>query len=142
MNKSDTQVLNRLNVVIMPIHTKWLDLIIDRKKTIEVRKRNVREGINSILFYECKTGLITAYAHIFGTYWISRTHHFIDGTLENACLSNQEFWDYAGSDREVCCLALDNVYRIEPAITLADVGLTRAPQSYVYRHVELKGEQI
>lgn len=131
-----------MNVVIMPIHKKWLDLIISRKKTIEVRKRNVREGVNSILFYECKTGLITAHANIWGAYWISRAHHFIHGTLENSCLTNQELWDYAGSDREVCCLCLDNVYRFESPISLSDVGLTRAPQSYVYRHVELKGGRI
>lgn len=130
-----------MNVVIMPIHKKWLDLIIERKKTIEVRKRNVREGVNLILFYECKTGLITACAHIWGSYWIHRENHFIQGTLENACLTNQEFWDYAGDD-QICCLALDHTYRVEPGIKLADVGLTRAPQSYVYRNVDLKAERI
>lgn len=125
------------NVVIMPIHTKYLDLIVSGSKNIEMRKRAVWSSIEWVLFYENGTNLITAKAKIMsqGSYPLDVI--FESQFFNDTGITKSELLAYAGRHKELECLFLIYAERLDTPLTLADVGLTHAPQSYVYRDMEV-----
>lgn len=125
-------------VVIMPIHTKYLDLILDGAKRVEFRKRAVRPEVEWILFYENKTGKITAKAKILaaGSYPVDVIYE-TRPIMTNNGVTKDELLAYAGRNSEVICIWVIYAKLLDTPLTLADVGLTHAPQGYVYREMEV-----
>ncbi len=119
----------------MPIHTKWLDLIINGEKIIELRRQDLREGIHTVLFYECKTGQITAAAEVLSLSMKS-IHTLESQYSRHTCVTSSELSKYAAGNQWLLCIVLMDAIRLTTPITLAEVGLTRAPQSYVYRDID------
>ena len=125
--------------VIMPIHSKWLDLILINRKCIEVRKQGIRPDTEWILFYECGTGLITVKCKIDTTMKVHMgTMMRQQDTMQmGARMSFDELDKYANGKMFLFCIFMLRAKRLETPLTLSDVGLTRAPQSYVYREIEM-----
>lgn len=124
------------NIVIMPIHGRWLELLLSGKKVVELRKRSVWSSVDTILFYENGTGLINAKARLLrqsveSVLYIQRL------MSEQTCVSDEELESYASMQVELNCLFVSDVVRLKTPLSLAEVGLSHAPQAYVYRDMEV-----
>lgn len=126
----------KVKCVIMPIKPKYLEMILNGTKTIELRKRLIRCDTKYILFYESGTKLITC-----KSIWLwcdqCSLGKIRDNWSSNIGITQSELGKYAGSKEELACIRLYNPCRLDIPITLDDVGLTHAPQSYVYREIDI-----
>lgn len=131
------------HIVIIPIRPKWLELIMDGKKTVEIRSRVVNRGVSRILFYESGTGLITASAHIDRQYYATADEIIETSLISKACMVPSELISYAKCERnmdtkKIACIHVSEPYKLRIPIPLEEVSLMRAPQFYVYRYIALE----
>lgn len=139
--------IQKIKCVIMPIHKVYLEKILNGTKTYEIRKIDIRPGTQYILFYQIKYGVITAKATFNGQF--RRDPWWIDNTIwDKTGLSTEKLYKYS-SDNDYTIKTLNVIKLLNPSrlvnpIQIKDVGLKRAPQSFVYRDVSydmLLGEQ-
>ena len=135
---------------ILPIKPKWAADIYSGEKTIEVR-RHVPASLAydslkpafSVLLYETRpVQAITGQCMMMTTGYSIECYAVTDDQLRLACLTREEFEKYVGWDELwpaefVSLLSVTEPERFAQPQTLADHGLTRAPQSWVRSRKEV-----
>lgn len=118
--------------VLLSIHPEYVEAILAGTKKFEFRKRTFSDSVDTILLYATSpVKKILGEAKIAG---------LVSGKPENvwkktetyARISRENFFAYFGSTSEAHAYELTDVVRYEEPKTLADYGIKRAPQSFVY----------
>jgi predicted transcriptional regulator len=126
-----------MNILLISLHPRHSQNVFDNKKTIELRKRGVREenrqpAFNRILIYETSpTAEIVGYCEPVEILW-KDAQTFCNNYKNSLCLTSREIWDYLG-DRMGYGIRIRNPQKITP-IPLAqmrEVGIL-PPQGYRY----------
>lgn len=121
--------------VIMPIDHTHLCKLISKTKTMELRRAAIRLGTQYILFYENETNLITASAFIERCFW-ETPKKIWELHKKRIGITEEELFKYAGANNCLFCIRTWIYAVLKNPITLDEVNLSSAPQSYVYRELE------
>lgn len=131
-NKKEGKKLLPPRCVLLSIHPEYVEAILDGTKKFEFRKRTFSDSVDTILLYATSpVKKVLGEAKIAG---------LVSGKPENvwkkteayAGISREDFFSYFGSTSEAHAYELTDVVRYEEPKMLADYGIKRAPQSFVY----------
>lgn len=140
--------------VLMSLNPKWLELILKGLKTKEVRKRAPLLRTPFKVYLYCTMGEEAWMAGVKGKRESYQMNGMICGEatcvsitevnppFRNApcgsCLSTKELYEYAGTNKNLSFMALENPITYDEPKSLSEFGLERAPQSwqYVWQYVE------
>lgn len=133
-----------MDTLLISLHSRHAQNIFDRKKSIELRRKGVREDrygttFDHILIYETlPTAAIIGYCQA-GEVLYNDAQTFCDNYQSSLCLTAREIWDYLGGDRMGYGIKLRNPQRIAPIplSRMRELGIV-PPQGYRY----LSEEQI
>lgn len=136
--------------VLMSLNPKWLNMILCGTKTKEVRKRAPLLQTPFKVYLYCTKGDVS-FTH--GTYKAGRIWHYqkngmvcgeatcvsiteVNPPFRNApcgsCLSPKELYEYAGTNKNLSFMALENPITYDEPKSLSEFGLKKAPQSWQY----------
>lgn len=118
--------------IILSIHPKWAELILQNKKKIEVRKRvpkGIRCGDKIYLYSTSPIKKIVGSCVLDGVQTACFTAY--DSELESACLTRPEYEKYANDNQTQLFLLRDPI-RFDVPMELNKLGVERAPQSFCY----------
>ena len=148
------------NSIVLSVKTRWCDLILSGRKTIEIRRGCWPENEWRIIWggslaagnlapldeeeisrrvYIYRTGKNGA---IVGEFECGlESDCFVASKIcsvpKEACMTQDEFLAYIGDRENVLCICINRLKVYDEPRTLADVGLKRAPQSWCYARKEV-----
>lgn len=134
--------------VLMSLNPKWLELILKGLKTKEVRKRAPLLRTPFKVYLYCTMGEEAWMAGVKGKRESYQMNGMICGEatcvsitevnppFRNApcgsCLSAKELYEYAGTNKNLSFMALENPIAYDEPKPLSGFGLKKAPQSWQY----------
>lgn len=128
--------------VLMSIKSKWLEMIVSGAKTAEVRKSSPRKywdefsgelSFNpTVLFYETSPVCAVAYAARITSCDFVPTRRYDVKCESETRVTKEEFAKYAGNLYGAYLWRISDVFMLDKPLTLAEIGIRRAPQSWVY----------
>lgn len=121
-----------MSKVLMSIKSEYVAKILAGQKQFEFRKRKCAQEIESIVIYEtAPTKLIVAEVEVIQV--VMDTPALVWERTKHAAGIDKQFFDQYYRDKKMAvAYALGSVTCYNPPRTLADYGITSAPQSYVY----------
>lgn len=144
--------MNETRAVIMSLHPKWCNAILEGRKTREVRKRApLRTTPYKVYLYCTKPNtddpgeLLEIHNHDNGQIYRGNgkivgeatcvstvdLHRPFQSTL-GTCLTAKELYEYAGPNDKLSYMVLENPITYDKPKELSEFGLKRAPQSWQY----------
>lgn len=121
--------------ILLSIHPKWAEKIFSKEKRVEWRKTRPRiDGNARVYMYETTpVKKVTGYFTIKNIYGVDANKSvFFD--YEKGCVPIEDLKNYQG--QSMCVFAWEvkpgSVVKFDQPKTLADFGLKRAPQSWLY----------
>lgn len=128
--------------VLMSIKPKWLEMIVSGAKTAEVRKSAPRRYwymfddklsfTPTVLFYETSPVCSVAYAARITSFDFVPTRRY-DGKFESETrVTKEEFAKYSSNLYGAYLWYISDVCKLDKPVTLAELGVIRAPQSWRY----------
>lgn len=140
--------------VLISIKPKWLRLILNGEKTIEIRKRIPKLSPPFKMYLYCSeknaagtdhqldiqypdgrvlpaNGYVVAECWCTYVDWFQNANQVPSKVLEQACLPKAELLVYAGA-KPCTAWPLSHVEILNQPLALSDFGLERAPQSYIF----------
>ena len=117
---------------LLSIHPEYVEAILAGTKKFEFRKRTFSDSVDTILLYAT-----SPVKEVLGEAKIANLVSGKPGkvwkkTEAYAGISREDFFAYFGNTSEAYAYELTDVVRYEEPKTLADYGIKRAPQSFVY----------
>lgn len=121
-----------MGAALYSIKKKYADLILSGLKTVEFRKCRPGKRLEKIVIYESRGGgRIVGEALVDDVVNCSISHAWqIAG--ERGCISKEEFDSYYSGHTSVTLIVLRSPLRFARPISLSEIGLARAPQSFCY----------
>lgn len=139
--------------VLISLHPKWVGLILNGRKTIEVRKRAPRLQVPFKLYLYCTkekepswlvgirgkresykmNGLICGEVTCVG---ITEDKPPFREKLDGTCLTAKELYAYVGVNDKLCFMRLQDPITYDKPKSLKDFGQDSPPQSWRYVEVE------
>lgn len=119
--------------ILMSIKPKYAAQIYDGTKVYEIRKRIPTHLSlwDNIFFYESGTGMVTGSAKV--AYIISGTPAFLYSQYHNKLgIGYDDYEKYVGKATDVYYIALVDATKFITPLTLHDLDIRRAPQSFCY----------
>lgn len=118
--------------IIMSIHPEYAHLILNNKKKYEYRRNRCKSDVEKILIYSTRPesliiGEVQVKAIISGPpidIW--------DKTSKYSGISKNKFLEYFRYTNIAYAYCLGKATVYDSPITLGDLGINKAPQSYVY----------
>jgi predicted transcriptional regulator len=122
--------------IILSVKSKYADLILDGKKTLEIRTKRLPWTADSRAYIYSSGDVRKIVGHCvysgpFSAVMNNSSGYFSEHILEDACLSAQELKDYLDG-RYPNIYRLSGVVRYTEPIELSDFGFENAPQSWAY----------
>jgi len=134
--------------VMMSIHPKWIELILQGVKTREVRKRAPLLRQPFKVYFYCTKAEEAWMAGIRGKRESYRMNGKVVGeatcvsiteynrpfgnAIYGTCLMPKDLYNYAGASDTLSYMALENPITYDKPMELSEFGLSRAPQSWQY----------
>lgn len=134
--------------VLMSLNPKWLELILKGLKTKEVRKRAPLLRTPFKVYLYCTMGEEAWMAGVKGKRESYQMNGMVCGEatcvsitnvnppFRNApcgsCLSPKELYEYAGTNKNLSFMALENPITYDEPKSLSEFRLKKAPQSWQY----------
>ena len=120
------------DTIMLPVKPVYADAILDGSKRYEFRRTKPRWEPDSVVLY--------ASAPVKQVVGEARVHCIFTGTPEHiwetckdaAGISHEDYMRYFAGAKTAYALVLLDPERFNPPRTLADYGIKRAPQSFVY----------
>ena len=121
-----------MGAALYSIKKKYADLILSGLKTVEFRKCRPGKKLEKIIIYESRgSGRIVGEALVDDVINCSVSHAWqIAG--ERGRISKEEFDSYYSGHTSVTLIVLCSPLRFTRPISLCEIGLARAPQSFCY----------
>lgn len=131
-----------MKAVLLSLKPEWWEKILNREKTMEIRKNVPHIGENEtgqwpmrVLVYVCGTGEVRGEFECPG--WVKT--NFLEYLVGPSCVSLEQLKKYAGGSRnQLCGWIVRNPKAFEEIHPLAEFGLTNPPMSWQY--IELQEE--
>ena len=121
-----------MKYLLLSINPQYVEQIISGKKYYEFRKFRCRGDVNKMLIYET-----APFKRIIGETDIVEIIHdnvlkVWQKTKDGAGVSYDRYMQYYTGKSEAVAYKLDNLVLYYEPLTLADIGVSSAPQSYMY----------
>ena len=126
------QIVLTMNIILLPIRKEHSDKIFNHTKKYEYRKNFPLSGVDRILVYESRgTGMIVGEFDVSGVVSSDKANLWLlTGGVGG--ISKSQFEEYF-RDREMAyAIKIGEVKKYEQGKSLAEFGLRRAPQNYVW----------
>lgn len=122
-----------MRVIILSIHSSFADKIYSGEKRFEYRKRLASSSVDYVVLYETKpVAAITGFVEVVGKLSGSKRELW-NATKRDAGITRAFFYDYfSESKRNACAYHLGKVFKTNNPISLSEIGLSSAPQSFRY----------
>ena len=122
----------RNRVLLLAIRPRFAEAILEGRKTYEFRKRLPREDVDTVLLYASSpVKAVIGHAHIDDTLTLPLSQLW-ERTKRGAGIDNAYFHEYFGWMGEGSALALSSPVRLSRPVPLEELGVRRAPQSFMY----------
>lgn len=119
-------------VLLISIKPKFAEKILSGEKTFEFRKRLPKEPVDTMLIYASSpVQRIIGYAHIDGTLTLSLSDLW-EKTKNDAGITHEYFQEYFARQNKGSALILSSPVRFSHPVKLEEIGVERAPQSFMY----------
>ena len=127
--------------IIISIQPQYVDKIMTGEKKFEYRKKVAKKDIESIIVY-CTSPkkMVLAEVKIDGIIEDS-PENLWEMTKEKSGVSKDFFFKYFKDKKIAYAYRLGEILSYNKPLTLSDVGLTAAPQSYAYLKIDI-GSQV
>lgn len=124
--------------IIISINPEYVDKIMTGEKKFEYRKRVAKKDIESIIVY-CTSPkkMILAEVKIDGIISAS-PEELWEMTKEKSGVTKEFFFEYFKDKKTAYAYRLGEILSYRKPLTLSEVGLTAAPQSYAYLKIEIR----
>lgn len=121
-----------MSKVLMSIKPEYVAKILAGQKRFEFRKRKCAQEIDTIVIYEtAPVQLVVAEVEVIQI--VMDTPALVWEQTKDAAGIDKQFFDQYYRDKKIAvAYALGSVTCYNPPRSLADYGITSAPQSYVY----------
>jgi len=118
--------------VILAIRPKWAELILNRKKTVEIRRRIWRNFYEPVKIY------------LYATAPVQKIVGEVEGvvlpggatkravSLEGTFLSFDDAVEYLAGAQNIYRITLSRPRRYSKPVLLSEMGAKRAPQNFIY----------
>lgn len=143
--------------IVLSVKPRWCDLILSGRKGLEVRRgywpknewyipegRTIDDGEEvprTVYLYRSGKGgaIVGEFKCLYDSYCykIDRICAYIDRELTDACMTRVELLNYIGNRKFVHGIVIKFLQVYAKPRALADVGLTRAPQSWCYARKDI-----
>lgn len=130
--------MNAKEKIIISINPQYVDKIISGEKKFEYRKRVAKKDIESIIVYcTYPRKLILAEVKIDGIIAAS-PEKLWESTKEKSGVTKEFFFEYFKDKKMAYAYKLGEILFYQKPLTLSEVGLTVAPQSYAYLKSDIR----
>lgn len=124
-------------VLLISIKPEFAKKILSGEKTFEFRKKLPKEPVDTMLIYASSpVQRIIGYAHVDGIHTLPLSQLW-ERTKRGAGIDNGYFHEYFGWMREGSALALSSPVSLTRPVRLEEIGVRKAPQSFMYIEKEL-----
>lgn len=121
-----------MNTILLPIRKEHSDNIFNRFKRFEYRKTFPFSGVDKILVYESRgCGLVVGEFDVVDVIFSHKLDLWLL-TSEFSGISKSQFEEYFRDKEKGCAIKIGDVRRYDKGKSLAEFGLWRAPQNYVW----------
>lgn len=121
-----------MSKILLSIKPEYADKILSGIKAYEYRKHIAQKEVDTIIIYATAPNeLILGEVEVLGTLAMKKTPLW-EKTKYSAGISRQKYREYFRESSIAYAYVLGKATKYETPKTLADVGLTHAPQSFVY----------
>lgn len=122
-------------VALLSIHSEFAEAILTGKKTVEFRKTKFSRPVKYILLYATRP-----VGEIVGLIELKNTHHGSPKQIwksfgKSGAISKQRFFEYYRHNDQSVALEIEQAWSFGKGLSLSDIGISRAPQSFVYTDV-------
>lgn len=118
--------------ILLSINPEHVDHILDGSKEYEFRKRKCKEEIDGIIIY-CTAPVKQVIAEVDVAEILEDTPQKIwSRTKKKSGISADFFFKYYEGKEKAVAYKLVNINKFDEPKTLADYGISAAPQSFVY----------
>ena len=125
-----------MSTILLSIKPEYADKIIAGAKKYEFRKHLARDNIQRIIIYSsAPKKKIIGEVEVVGTLSMKKTPLW-EKTKLNAGISRKKFRQYFDGCAIAHAYVLGKVTKYEISMDLVDVGITQAPQPFVYVNCE------
>lgn len=121
-----------MNILLLPIRKEYSDCIFNRTKTYEYRRTFPKIALDTILVYESRgSGLVVGEVKVEEIISLPKADLWLR-TFESGGITKDQFEEYF-KDREMgYAIRIGETIKYEHGKSLAEFGLRRAPQNYVW----------
>lgn len=122
-----------MRVIVLSIHSSFADKIYSGEKRFEYRKRLASNSVDYLVLYETKpVAAITGFVEVVGKLSGSKKELW-NATKRDAGITRAFFYDYFSESKcGACAYHLGKVFKTNSPMSLSDIGLSSAPQSFRY----------
>lgn len=118
--------------IVISIHPIHLTKILKREKVFEYRRVVAKSDIDSILIYEtAPVSKVVALAHVKEVISLPLAELW-EGTKSGGGVDEAFFYSYFSGKEIGHAYRIDEIMPLEKPLSLSEVGLASAPQSYAY----------
>ena len=119
-------------VLLIAIKPEFAEKILSGEKTFEFRKRLPKEPVDTMLIYSSSpVQRIIGYTHIDGTLTLSLDDLW-EKTKKGAGITEDYFQEYFARQNKGSALILSSPVTLSHPVKLEEIGVERAPQSFMY----------
>lgn len=121
-----------MSTILLSIRPEFANRILDGTKKFEFRKRLASDNVRKIIIYStAPEKKIVGEVEVIGTLSMKKAPLW-EKTKKAAGISREKYREYFCGCTIAHAYVLGKVTKYEAALSLADIGLMQAPQSFVY----------
>lgn len=121
-----------MKVILLSIKPQYVEKILEGEKKFEYRKRLSNCDIGKIIIYStAPVKAVVGEVEVKGTLSMSKTALW-EETKSQAGISRAKYREYFADSKKANAYILGKAYRYTETITLDELGIKHAPQSFVY----------
>jgi hypothetical protein len=121
--------------MLLSIKPQFVDLIFSGKKKFEYRKKKCKRNVNTIVIYATAPVMRVVGEVIIGDIVEDSLDAVWEKTKEFSGISKDFFDEYYQGKQSAVAYELENLRIYETPLTLEEIGVNSAPQSYCYLDV-------
>jgi predicted transcriptional regulator len=118
--------------VLLSIHPKYANLILNGIKKWEYRKHNFKKKVDTVFLYA--TSPIKKVVGEFTIDFIIEDYRDViwKKTMQESGITEEEYYNYIKDTRLISAIRIKAYKRYKEPLELSALGITKAPQTFVY----------
>lgn len=128
-----------MSKILISINPEYVERIFDNTKKYEYRRMLAQKGVETLIIYSTWPVMkIVGEVEVNGTIELAPSTLW-EKTKKEAGISRKKYREYFKGRKKACAYVLGTVTKYEKSKTLKDIGIEKAPQSFLYLNEEQYG---